>query len=198
MTEGYAFIDSGRYEVNEMYWEVMERPEKMDGGAKVAALRKIIEKDPDFFDPYIALYEHYLSIGDTESAADILNEGFGRAMALVSKGGKFPDFMPWEALGNRHIIRMIYNFSTLLWLVGRTKEAKELLQKLLRADPEDHIGARFAIAAIEEGYESLYAFEMEFSSKEGSGIDPEAMEVWYRSRDGGYGVPLGGHLRKRI
>ncbi|OQX73758.1 MAG: hypothetical protein B6D59_04490 [Campylobacteraceae bacterium 4484_4] len=197
MREGHVFVDSGRYEVNEMYWEVMEHPEAIEGVAKVEALRKIIGKDPDFFDPYIALYEHYLSIGDTESAADILNEGFTRAMALVSKEGKFPDFMPWEALGNRHIIRMIYNFSTLLWLVGRKGEAKELLQKLLKADPEDHIGARFAIAAIDEGYESLYAFEMEFTNRE-AGVDPEAMEGWYRRRGERYQASVCNQAERRL
>ncbi len=174
----YVFIDKERFESNETYWDLMHDDSLKSEGRLIAALEGMVAKEPDFFDPYISLYELYLEQRDTQSATDILNAGFQRAMERVTREGRFPDMLRWDDLQNRHIIRMIFNFATLLWTIGRTQEAMELFQKLLRSDPEDFIGARFAIAAIEEGYPSMYEFETQFRSKEG--VDYERMLSWFK------------------
>ena len=97
---------------------------------------------------------------------------------VLDENGKFPTSLPWLYMENRHIIRVMFNFALLLWLNSDTKNALVILNRLLKSNPNDNIGARYMIVAILDGIKSNYELEKMFDN--GSGyINWEAQEKWF-------------------
>ena len=107
-----------------------------------------------------------------------MEKGYERAMKLVLRDGKFPDSLPWLFIENRHIIRVMFNFAALLWLNKDKKNALAIFQRLLKSNPNDNIGARYAIVGICAGIKSLFHLEEMFSKGNGY-LDWEAQEKWF-------------------
>ena len=179
--EVYEFIDKDRFAVNEMYWEFIESEEREDVEKSIIILKKIIKKDPDYFDPYIALHEYYLEKKETQKAFEILAVGFQRAMELVEINEKFPDELPWGFMENRHIIRVLFSFATFLWMGEDKNVALALLLQLLKSNTRDNVGARYSIVAILEGYESIEHLEEQFVT-EGGYMDAMAINEWFNEK----------------
>lgn len=72
--EEYEFMDRDRFEVNELYWEFLESPEADDVKKSIKALKDIIKKDANYFDPNITLHEYYLTGKDFEKAVKSWNK----------------------------------------------------------------------------------------------------------------------------
>ncbi len=176
--ETYAFYDKDRYEVNQMYWDFLDSGEE-DVEKNINTLKKIIEKDPDFFDPYITLHDYYYANNDLENASIILNQGYERVLRLVVNNNRFPDELEWGYIENRHIIRMIFQFGMFLWEIEEKEEALEIFTLLLKSNINDNIGARYAIVAMLEGFESMGEYEEKFMSSNGFGLDAMAVEEWF-------------------
>ncbi len=176
--ESYEFIDRDRFDVNEIYWEFIESEDVEDTDKSIKILKKIIRKDPDYFDPYITLHEYYINNNEVQKAFEILGVGYHKAMDLVTLDGRFPDELLWGFMENRHIIRMIYSFATLLWMAEDRKAALAILLQLLKSNTRDNIGARYSIVAMLEGYESIEHFEEQFET-EGGYMDAIAMNKWF-------------------
>lgn len=174
----YAFYDTDRYEVNQMYWDFLDNKEK-DVEKNIKTLKKIIKKDPNFFDSYISLHEYYYANNDLENAAKILNIGYAKALGLVLNNGRFPDELEWGYIENRHIIRMIFNFGMFLWEIEEKEDALGVFMQLLKSNINDNIGARYAIVAMLEGFESMGEYEEKFMSSSGFGLDAMAIEEWF-------------------
>ena len=179
--EVYEFIDKDRFAVNEMYWKFIESEETEDVEKSIIILKKIIKKDPDYFDPYIALHEYYLEKKETQKAFEILAVGFQRAMELVELNEKFPDELPWGFMENRHIIRVLFSFATFLWMGEDKNVALALLLQLLKSNTRDNVGARYSIVAILEGYESIEYLEEQFAT-EGGYMDAIAINEWFNEK----------------
>jgi len=178
--EEYEFIDEDRFEVNEFYYEFLESPEADDIKQSIKTLKSIIKKDADYFDPYITLHEYYLMDRDFKKAIDIIERGFKRAIDLIDNNGRFPDKLPWLFVENRHIIRMIFNFAMFVWANEDDKDiALNIFMELLKSNPNDNIGARYSIVAILEGFDSQEEYEEKFESKNGIGLEYEALEKWF-------------------
>ena len=176
--EPYEFVDNDRFEVSEAYYEFLESPEADDYKKSETILLSLIKKDPDFFDTYTVLHEYYLNDGKGTKAFNLMAKGHERAMKLVLRDGKFPDSLPWLFIENRHIIRVMFNFAALLWLNDDKKNALAIFQRLLKSNPNDNIGARYAIVGICAGIKSL--FELEEMFEKGNGyLDWEAQEKWF-------------------
>ncbi len=176
--ESYEFIDRDRFDVNEIYWEFIESEDVEDTDKSIKILKKIIRKDPDYFDPYITLHEYYINNNEVQKAFEILGVGYHKAMDLVTLDGRFPDELLWGFMENRHIIRVIYSFATLLWMAEDRKAALAILLQLLKSNTRDNIGARYSIVAMLEGYESIEHFEEQFET-EGGYMDAIAMNKWF-------------------
>ena len=175
--EPYAFYDTDRYEVNQMYWDFLDA--KDDNVEKnIKTLKKIIKKDPNFFDAYISLHEYYYANNDFENAVKILKSGYAKALKLVLNNGRFPDELEWGYIENRHIIRMIFHFGMFLWEIKEQKDALAVFMQLLKSNINDNIGARYAIIAMLEGFESMGEYEEKFMSS-GFGLDAMAVEEWF-------------------
>ncbi len=173
----YEFIDIDRYEVHESYFDFIEsNEENLTNG--ITALKDIIKKDPDFFDPYITLSDHYYAKRKPVEAYGIIKTGYGRAMKLIINKGRFPDKLSWMFTENRHIIRMIFNYAMLTWETNNKDEALSIFTQLLASNPNDNIGARYAIVAMLEGMKSMDEYERKFGSKDGY-IDAIKVEKWF-------------------
>ena len=180
--EEYEYIDRDRFEVNEMYWEFIESEDAEHIEKSIKILKGIIKKDPDYFDPYITLHEYYLANDESNKAIATLVDGYDRAMNLVMIDGEFPDKLLWGFIENRHIIRMIFNYALLMWRMEDKKQAVTLMQQLLRANPGDHIGARYYIVAILEGFESEEEFEINFMKEDEEYLDWQQQERWFQEK----------------
>ena len=175
----YEFIDQDRFEVNELYWEFIESRESEDIKQSIKKLKSIIRKDPDYFDPYITLYEYYLMDEDYENAFKTMEKGYLRALDLIDDNGKLPDSLPWGFMENRHIIRMIFNFGMFVWRGEGKDFAVQIFSQLLSTNPNDNIGARYAIAAVLEGFASQEEWEEHFESESGIGLEYMKVEEWF-------------------
>lgn len=179
LKETYEFVDIDRFKVGQKYYDFLESPDADDYKKSEKILLKLIKEDPDFFDAYTVLHEYYLSYGKVAKAYELMQKGYERAMRLVlDENGKFPTSLPWLYMENRHIIRVMFNFALLLWLNSDTKNALVILNRLLKSNPNDNIGARYMIVAILDGIKSNYELEKMFDN--GSGyINWEAQEKWF-------------------
>lgn len=112
-------------------------------------LNSLIEKDPDFLDPYLVLCEIWEDEGNSKEADSLLDVAYKRALKLIlDKDGNWPDILEWGFLENRHIIRTILNKAISLWDHQAADEALEIFRKLLHTNPNDNAGARYFILAI--------------------------------------------------
>ena len=186
----YEFVDKvDRYEVQTAYWDFLESEEE-DAKKAIKKLKDIIKKDPDFFDPYVTLAEYYQYVSDDDKAFSVMKKGYDRAMDMVVHKGKFPDELSWLFMENRHIIRMIFNYAMLLWEKGEVSEAKRIFGQLLASNPNDNIGARYAILSILEGLPSMSAYEKMFATKEGY-LDAIKIDDWFNKNASKYLDDLG-------
>ena len=176
--EPYEYIDIDRFKVNEEYWEFLESSEADNKEEGIKVLKGIIKKDPDYYDPYITLHEYYLAEGNTKKAFEVLSQGYLRAIELVMDDDRFPDELLWGFVENRHIIRVMFNFATMLWLADNKNEALAIFLQLLKSDTNDNVGARYAIVALLEGYESYEHFEEKFATDSGY-FDAGAINKWF-------------------
>ena len=176
--EEYEFIDIDRFEISEEYYEFLEDPIADDYIKSEKILKNMIKQDPFFFDPYTVLHEYYLNENKVQKAFNLMLKGYQNAIELIEKNGKFPDVLRWGFIENRHIIRVIFNFATLLWFANKKDDALEILLKLYKSNPDDNVGARYSILAILEGFESQEHLEEEFDSGDGY-VDWQKQEEWF-------------------
>jgi tetratricopeptide (TPR) repeat protein len=59
--------------------------------------------------------------------------------------------LPFSLDGNRPFLRCLHGFGQGLWRVGRAEEAAVHLERLLRLDPADELGARVLLADVRQG-----------------------------------------------
>ncbi len=141
------FIDKRR-SVLDKYYDLLEQDSYCD--EDVLAL---IKKDPDFYDTYLYLANIYRDEDKNEKKARKLEDAaFHRALACIKdKNGNWPDKLRWGFLENRHIIRALNAGADNLWKDNKTEKALDVYRKLFHSNPNDNIGARYAIIALRMG-----------------------------------------------
>ena len=179
LPEGPEFIDEDHYQAQELFWIVMEGEAANNDRELENALKMILGIDPDFFDPYVTLFQLYRRRGETVKMRRIVTEGYRRVLKRlkVKENEAFPH-IPWGFLENRHLARMLYVYAQFLWEEGQKNEALDLYEKILRSNPMDNVGARYAMTAILDGYEDHDSFEEPFLTREGY-LDAAAMDAWF-------------------
>lgn len=147
------FFDKDR-PVMDAYYDICERFDGRRTKSIKKQLKGMIEKDPDFLDPYLMLYYMLLAEGDTVGAKKELDTAYERALNLITdEEGRWPDVLRWVWLENRHIIRTVLNKAIWLWIEWDLEGALDLFRRLLRSNPVDNVGARNYIMAIQNGHE---------------------------------------------
>jgi tetratricopeptide (TPR) repeat protein len=141
--------------------------EKYSNGSDVKTikrqLKKLIEKDQDFLDSYLMLYDILQNEDNLSEAEKTLNDAYERAIKLITDNkSNWPDVLEWGWLENRHIIRTILNKAISLWNKSEIDGALDLFRKLLKTNPGDNVGARDFILAIKMNM-SFEEFENRFN-----------------------------------
>lgn len=112
-------------------------------------LKQLIKKDPDFLNTYLKLFFILEEENNQVEANKILDEAYKRAVELITnEKGEWPEIMADDHIENQHIINIIYYKATNLWESGKVDKALFLLRQLIKMNPEDGIGARIIILAI--------------------------------------------------
>ncbi|MEA2006416.1 MAG: tetratricopeptide repeat protein [Acidobacteriota bacterium] len=156
------YVDKN-HEVVKVYYDLCEEYDGRNAESIERQLKQLIEKDPDFLDSYLFLYEILQDEVNLKEAEKVLNEAYGRALKMITdKRGNWPDILEWGWLENRHIIRTILNKAISLWRNKEIDNALDLFRKLLRTNPGDNVGARDYILAIRMGM-SFEKFEERFN-----------------------------------
>jgi len=156
------YVDKN-HRVRETYYDLYEEYDGKNAESMKRQLKQLIEKDPDFLDSYLFLYEILQDDGNFHEAEKVLNEAYGRALKMITdKKGNWPDILEWGLLENRHIIRTIFNKAISLWRNKEIDNALDLFRKLLKTNPGDNVGARDYILAIRMGM-SFEKFEKRFN-----------------------------------
>ena len=142
------YVDKN-HNVTDVYYDLREKYNGSNTKSTKRQLKQLIEKDHDFLDSYLLLYEILQDDGNLPEAKKILNDAYERALKLIiDKKGNWPDVLEWGWLENRHIIRTILNKAISLWKNKEIDDALDLFRKLLKTNPGDNVGARDYILAI--------------------------------------------------
>ena len=99
-------------------------------------------------------------------------------MELIIKDGNLPDSIEWGYIENRHIIRLMYDFAGMMWTNGQKENAFEVYSFLLKSNPNDNLGVRYALVALLDGVSCIYELNDMFTKSDGYG-DWEAQEKWF-------------------
>lgn len=67
----------------------------------------------------------------------------------------FNGLLPWALLDNRPFLRALHAVSLCQWRLGDTAPARSTFMRLLMLDPEDSLGVRFLLHAMEAGLDYL-------------------------------------------
>lgn len=142
------YVDKN-HKVRDVYYDLCEKYNGSNTKSIKRQLKQLIEKDHDFLDSYLLLYEILQDDGNLPEAEKILNDAYERTLKLIiDKKGNWPDVLEWGWLENRHIIRTILNKAISLWKNKEIDDALDLFRKLLKTNPGDNVGARDYILAI--------------------------------------------------
>ena len=147
-------------------------------------LINLTQKTPDFIQPYeysLSMLEMYEEDQFIKSNKQQLQQQFREACKRIATKEKiFDKKIEWGWVENRPIIRCFYFEALELWEAKKFDAALEILKKLYKSNPDDNIGARFAIKAIGEKMD--YAtFNERFTDSDEDGIfyKDEELEEWF-------------------
>ena len=131
-----------------------------------AAMQRLVQEDPLFFDSYIVLAEMLLFEGKDKESKQLIKDAYEKAvLQIADKEGNWPKDMPWGWIENRHLMRVIDEYAQQLWGEGKIEESLDILRRLLKTNPHDNQGARHSILAIRLGLGTDW--EEQFMVKEG-------------------------------
>ena len=173
------FVDKDHKVMSE-YYDLLESATS-DAQLK-REMEKLIETDPDFYDPYLVVADLQTEQGNDKKGDELIQEAYERAVKRIADArGDWPIFMPWGWLENRHLMRAIERQAVIFWEEGKTDEALDIFRRLLRANPGDNQGVRHSILAIRLGLGTdWYApFEVKDGPMAGEAIDAFATEKWF-------------------
>ena len=69
----------------------------------------------------------------------------GLRIGELSLGVEFDGVLPWGHIDNRPFLRCMHGYGLCLWRLGRFDEAERVFDRMLRLNPSDNQGVRFAI-----------------------------------------------------
>jgi tetratricopeptide (TPR) repeat protein len=132
--------------------ELMYEAWEARGGRRVRLARQALALSPDCADAYCLLAEDTAT--SLQEACDLYAQALAageRALGrerLDQAAGRF-----WGTLETRPYMRALAGLASCLWQEGRRREAIEHWEQMLRLNPNDNQGARYALLAglLEEG-----------------------------------------------
>lgn len=143
------FVDED-HEVMSKFYEIIESG--ISATKMIQEMKRLIEKDADFYDPYLVIADILFSQGKDAKGSQILQDAYERAVTRISDSkGRWPKEMVWGFLENRHLMRAIEQYGILCWENNEIDKALDILRRLFHMNPEDNQGIRYDILAIKLG-----------------------------------------------
>jgi hypothetical protein len=147
--------------------------------ALVQALTEMIERDPDYYDPYLLLASIQAQQEDPELTLRLIETAYQRALArILDQQGNWPQFLEGGWPQNQHIIRTFVDTSIAFWMQGSADSALILLRHLLRSNPNDQLDVRETILAIRLG---LSFSEYQKTILAAFGDDGDKYDDWFNA-----------------
>ncbi len=169
------FIDK-YHAIEKKYYEIMDGYTGKNVNNVISRLKKLIPKDPDFFETYNSLQDLLSMIGKKDEANILIKQASERALKKIAdQQGNWPDRLEWVYLENRHIICALFNQALLLWKEGTIDSALDFFRKLLRSNPNDNLGVRYFILAIRKNMK-FTEFDERFNKK---GFYTNEIDHWF-------------------
>ena len=133
------------------YNEFIEEKNIYSHESKELYFKFIISLNNSVYDAYISLMELYFKNNEFNKGIDIIKVGYN-TLLKNEFDNKFPKKLNYYEIGNRSIYRLIYNYADMLWIIDENDKAMDIFKKLLKINPSDNIGVRYAICGMLEGY----------------------------------------------
>jgi len=169
------FIDE-HHSMSKKYYEIMDSYTGKNMNTFISKLKKLIQKDPNYFEAYNSLQDLLSKIGKKEEANIIIKQASERALKRIAdRRGNWPDKLEWVYLENRHVIRALFNQALLFWKEDRIDSALDLFRKLLHSNPNDNLGVRYFILAIRKNIK-FSEFDEWFNKK---GFYTNEIDHWF-------------------
>jgi tetratricopeptide (TPR) repeat protein len=147
------FNEMDKSVVLEKYYDFLDERNDYSNESEVLYLKYLISLNNYVYDPYILLMELYFKNNELEKGIEIINLGYSRLMKKEFNNN-FPKQLDYLELENRSIYRLIYNYADMLWFAEENDKALNIFKKLLKINPNDNLGVRYAICGMLEGYSS--------------------------------------------
>jgi tetratricopeptide (TPR) repeat protein len=128
--------------------EAAERKDAGDYAGARAILMELLAEDLRCLDAHAHLGN--IEFDDRPDRA-LRHYEIGAAIGELSLGPTFRDALPWGLIDNRPYLRCLHGKGLCLWRLGRVQDATAVFHKLLWLNPSDNQGARFNLAAVEDG-----------------------------------------------
>jgi hypothetical protein len=88
---------------------------------------------------------------DHQPAQALRHYDVGLSIGAFSLGKKFDGVLAWGLIDNRPFLRCMFGVGLCWWRLGKTRDAAAVFRKMLWLNPSDNQGARFNLAALEDG-----------------------------------------------
>jgi len=135
-----------------------------------------IVEESGYLEPYLNLLGIYGTQNEQEKYDLLLEQTYLVALRHIKdKSGAWPKLIEWAWLENRCIIRALQNGAIKRWKEGKTEEAKQVLQNLLKVNPRDNSSVRYHLLAVLEGM-SVEAFDKKIGD---TGLIPPSIPKWF-------------------
>ncbi len=119
-----------------------------DGAAARAILMDLCQADLRCLDAHAHLGNHCFDALPKEA---ILHYEAGFRIGALSLPDSFDGLLPWGFIDNRPFLRCMHGFGLCLWRLGRPREARAVLDKMLWMNPSDNQGVRMLIGRVRKG-----------------------------------------------
>jgi hypothetical protein len=97
-------------------------------------------------------HAHLGNIAFEHSAKDAIRHyEVGVRVGELSLGERFDGVLEWLCIDNRPFLRCLHGYGLCLWRLHRTKEARQVFNRMLWLNPSDNQGARFLLHDIDSG-----------------------------------------------
>ncbi|MBL9122535.1 MAG: tetratricopeptide repeat protein [Planctomycetaceae bacterium] len=126
----------------------------IDGGEEeiaVEELRWLLEGCPDFIEAHKILGELAMTAGDVKLARAHFGYAYDLGMAALG-GRELPGPLAYERPANQPFFEAAKGLAWSLTQVGLPEKAREVLQRMLRLEPSDPLGARGMLAQLEQAH----------------------------------------------
>lgn len=176
-----VFVDKMRPAMAE-YDQILQKD--LSFGDLLKEMYGLIEKDKDFYGPYVVAAEILFSEGNSDEAAELLMQAYMAAVTRIAdQEGNWPDQLAWEFEENRHILCIFQEYALLLWENDYFDEALELFRRILCMNPSDEQGIRYSMLALKMNLD-ICEWDTPFVTTDEHGcevgIDEEKMESWFQ------------------